>query len=132
MRYEFLVETYATERGRVVSAGSEFRDEDLPVRRREGDPRGRSVHQQMGRQCVNEDLWFRNMRAIDVSAPPLPKQKTRFEFMKCYAEDSGKRLALQEEHAAWWEEDVKFLDVRRSRSWGGRGAFRIPRMIADS
>jgi hypothetical protein len=73
----------------------------------------------MGRQCVNEDLWFRNMRAIDVSAPPLPKQKTRFEFMKCYAEDSGKRLALQEEHAAWWEEDVKFLDVRRSRSWGG-------------
>jgi hypothetical protein len=34
-------------------------------------------------------------------------------------EDSGKRLAaLQEEHEAWWEEDVKFLDVRRSRSWG--------------
>jgi hypothetical protein len=57
------------------------------------------------------------MLAIDVSAPPLPKQETRFEFMRRYAEDSGKRLAaLQAEHEAWWEEDVKFLDARRSRS----------------
>jgi len=117
MRYEFLVETYTTEWGTVVSVGSEFRNEDLSVRRREGDPRGRSVHQQMGHPCVSEDLWFRNMLAIDVSAPPLPKQETRFEFMRRYAEDSGKRLAaLQAEHEAWWEEDVKFLDARRSRS----------------
>jgi hypothetical protein len=85
MRYEFLVETYTTEWGKVVSVGSEFRNEDLSVRRREGDPRGRSVHQQMGHPCVSEDLWFRNMLAIDVSAPPLPKQETRFEFMKRYA-----------------------------------------------
>jgi hypothetical protein len=37
MRYAFLVETYATERVKVVSVWSEFRDEDLPVRPRESD-----------------------------------------------------------------------------------------------
>ena len=47
MRYAFLVETYATERVKVVSVWSEFRDEDLPVRPRDDDPRGRSVHEQM-------------------------------------------------------------------------------------
>jgi uncharacterized damage-inducible protein DinB len=118
MRYAFLVETYATERVKVVSVWSEFQDEDLPMRPREGDPRGRSVDEQMVHQCVSEDLWFRNMLGINVSAPPLPKQETRLEFMKRYAEDSGKRLAaLQEKNEAWWEEDVKFFDVQRSRVW---------------
>ena len=118
MRYAFLVETYATERLKVVSVWSEFRDENLPVRPREGDPRGRSVHEQMVHQCVSEDLWFRNMLGIDVDAPPLPKLETRLEFMKRYAEDSGKRLAaLQEKDEAWWEENVKFFDVQRSRAW---------------
>jgi uncharacterized damage-inducible protein DinB len=118
MRYAFLVETYATERVKVVSVWSEFRDEDLPVRPREGDPRGRSVHEQMVHQCVSEDLWFRNMLGIDVGAPPLPKQETRMEFMKRYAEDSGKRLAvLLQRDEAWWEENVRFFDVERSRTW---------------
>jgi uncharacterized damage-inducible protein DinB len=118
MRYAFLVETYATERVKVVSVWSEFRDEELPVRPRQGDPRGRSVHEQMVHQCVSEDLWFRNMLGIDVSAPPLPKTETRLEFIKQYAEDSGKRLAsLQSKDEAWWEETVKFFDVPRSRAW---------------
>jgi len=118
MRYAFLVETYATERMKVVSVWSEFRDEDLPVRPREGDPRGRNVHEQMVHQSVSEDLWFRNMLGIDVGAPPLPKVETRLEFMKRYAEDSGKRLAeLRAKNEAWWEEDVKFFDVQRSRAW---------------
>jgi uncharacterized damage-inducible protein DinB len=118
MRYAFLVETYATERVKVVSVWSEFRDEDLPLRPRADDPRGRSVHEQMVHQCVSEDLWFRNMLGIDVSAPPLPKQETRLEFMKRYAEDSGKRLAvLQERAEIWWEENANFFDVQRSRAW---------------
>jgi len=118
MRYAFLVETYASERVKVVSVWSEFRDEDLPVRPRQGDPRGRSVREQMVHQCVSEDLWFRNMLGIDVAAPPLPKVETRIEFIKRYAEDSGKRLAaLQSKDEAWWEEAVKFFDVTRSRAW---------------
>jgi uncharacterized damage-inducible protein DinB len=118
MIYNFLVETYETERIKVLGAWSEFKDEDLPVRPHQADPRGRSVHEQMVHQCVSEDLWFRTMLGIDVVAPPLPKQETRLEFMKRYAEDSGKRLAvLRGKGEPWWEEEVVFFDVRRSRAW---------------
>jgi uncharacterized damage-inducible protein DinB len=118
MRYAFLVETYATERVKVVSVWSEFRDEDLRLRPRADDARGRSAREQMVHQCVSEDLWFRNMLGIDVGAPPLPKQEVRLEFMKRYAEDSGKRLlALQEKDEGWWEGETKFFDVQRPRTW---------------
>jgi len=118
MGHTFLVETYATERLKVVSVWSEFRDEDLPVRPRASDPRGRSVHEQMVHQCVSEDLWFRTMLEIDVGAPPLPKPETRMAFIKRYVEDSAKRLtALQAKDEAWWEGETKFFDVQRSRAW---------------
>jgi len=77
MKYDFLVDTYDTERLKVISIWSEFKDEDLTVRPRQGDPRGRSVHEQMVHQCVSEDLWFRNMLGIDVAAPPLPEPAWR-------------------------------------------------------
>jgi uncharacterized damage-inducible protein DinB len=118
VRYDFLVETYASERIKVISVWSEFKDEDLSVRPRGDDARGRSVHEQMVHQCVSEDLWFRNMLDIDVGAPPLPGQETRMGFMKRYAEDRGKRLAiLQEKNETWWEETTKFFDVQRSHAW---------------
>ena len=118
MKYEFLVETYATERVKVLSVWSEFRDEDLGVRPNASDPRGRSVREQMIHQCVSEDLWFRNMLGIDVGAPPLPAEESRLEFLRRYAEDSGKRLAaLQTKDEAWWEAETKFFDVTRSRAW---------------
>ena len=81
MRYLFLVDTYATERVKVVSVWSEFRDRDLALRPKQDDRRGRSVHEQMVHQCVSEDLWSRNMLGIDVSAPPLPREETRLEFI---------------------------------------------------
>src|SRR2546425_2286989 len=118
MKYSFLIETYASERIKVVSVWSGFRDEELPVRPREGDPRGRSVHEQMVHQCVSEDAWFRNLLGIDVGAPPLPAKESRLEFIRRYAEDSGKRLAaLQAKDERWWEEEVSFFDVKRSRAW---------------
>ena len=118
MKYEFLVETYETERVKVVSVWSEFLDEDLAVRPREGDPRGRSVREQMVHQCVSENLWFISMLGIDVNAPPLPAAETRLEFMKRYAEDSGKRVAvLRTKDDAWWESETVFFDVPRSRAW---------------
>ncbi len=118
MRYDFLVETYATERVKVVSVWSEFHDDDLPIRPRHDDPRGRSVHEQMVHQCVSEDLWFRTMLGIDVGAPPLPKPETRLHFIRQYAEDSGKRLAqLGEKDEAWWEDATNFFAVQRSRAW---------------
>ena len=118
MRYEFLVETYETERLKVLSVWSEFREEDLPVRPRADDRRGRSVREQMVHQCVSEDLWFRTMLGIDAGAPPLPAQETRLDFMSRYAEDSGERLrALRGKPERWFEEDTKFFDVSRSRAW---------------
>src|SRR5207302_6135086 len=118
MTYDFLIDTYATERIKVLSVWSEFKDQDLPVRPNPHDPRGRSVLEQMIHQCVSEDLWFRNMLGIDVNAPPLPNQEVRLEFLKRYAEDSGKRLAvLQQKDERWWEDEVKFFDVQRSRAW---------------
>jgi len=118
MRYDFLIETYATERIKILSVWSEFRDEDLEVRPNPADARGRSVREQMVHQCVSENLWFKNMLGIDVGAPPLPPAETRLEFIKRYAEDSEKRLAeLQCKDEVWWEGETAFFDVKRTRAW---------------
>jgi uncharacterized damage-inducible protein DinB len=118
MKYDFLIDTYDTERVKVLSIWSEFRDEDLPVRPLRTDPRGRSVQEQMVHQCVSEDAWFRTMLGIDVGAPPLPREETRLGFLRRYTEDSSKRLAaLRQQAEGWWEEPTAFFDVERSRAW---------------
>jgi uncharacterized damage-inducible protein DinB len=118
MRYDFLVDSYETERLKVLSVWSEFSEDDLRVRPKSDDLRGRSVHEHMVHQCVSEDTWFRNMLGIDVGAPPLPQLETRFEFIKRYAEDSGRRvLRLRQTTERWWEELTTFFDVQRSRAW---------------
>jgi uncharacterized damage-inducible protein DinB len=118
MRYDFLIETYATERLKILSVWSMFHDDDLPYRPRPGDARGRSVREQMVHQCVSEDLWFRNILGIDVQAPPLPAEEIRIEFLRRYAEDSEKRLRALELCAEdWWEQEARFFEAARSRAW---------------
>jgi uncharacterized damage-inducible protein DinB len=118
MTYEFLIDSYQTERLKVLSVWSEFRDDDLGVRPDADDARGRSVLEHMVHQCVSEDAWFRTMLGIDVGAPPLPAVEARLEFMKRYAEDSHRRLdRLRTTSDGWWEEMTAFFDVRRSRAW---------------
>jgi uncharacterized damage-inducible protein DinB len=118
MKFDFLIDSYETERVKVLSVWSMFKDEELAVRPRSDDPRGRSVHEQMVHQCVSEDFWFRNMLGIDVAAPPLPAQERRLDFIRQYAEDSAKRLAaLRTQDERWWEEEITFFDVPRSRAW---------------
>jgi uncharacterized damage-inducible protein DinB len=118
MKYDFLIDSYESERVKVLSVWSEFRDEDLPIRPKNDDPRGRSVHEHLVHQCVSEDTWFRMMLGIDVAAPPLPDSETRLEFIKRYAEHSGRRLErLRQTTDDWWEEQTTFFDVRRSRAW---------------
>ncbi len=118
MKYKFLVDTYATERLKVLSTWSMFQDEDLRVRPHSEDKRGRSVVEQMVHQCVSEDLWFKDVIGIDVGAPPLPEQEARLEFIRRYAIDSQKRLeAMSTQHVVWWEGIVQFFDVKRSRAW---------------
>jgi hypothetical protein len=58
------------------------------------------------------------MLGIDVGAPPVPARETRLEFIRQYAEDSGKRLDhLRQTDEPWWEESVAFFDASRSRAW---------------
>jgi uncharacterized damage-inducible protein DinB len=118
MTYDFLVESYATERVKVLSVWSEFRDEDLSVRPKRDDPRGRSVLEHMVHQCTSEDAWFKNMLRIDVGAPPLPAREARLDFIRRYAEDSGRRLErLRETDDGWWAQPAAFFDVERTRAW---------------
>jgi uncharacterized damage-inducible protein DinB len=118
MRYDFLIDSYVSERVKVLSVWSEFSDADLPVRPAAGDRRGRSVLEHMVHQCVSEDTWFRGMLGIDVGAPPLPEQETRLAFITRYAHDSARRVErLQASDEAWWEEMTTFFDVSRSRAW---------------
>ena len=80
--------------------------------------RDRHPLEQMVHQCLSEDKWFRTMFGIDLGMPPLPAQETRLEFIKRYAEDSGKRVAiLQVKDNGWWEEEVAFFDATHSRAW---------------
>ncbi len=118
MEYKFLVDTYGTERIKTLTVWSTFKDGDLSTRPNLKDGRGRNAHEHMVHQCMSENIWFRNMLGIDVGAPPLPEKEIRLEFMKRYAVDSGKRLVvLREKDKRWWEEEVPFFDVKRSRAW---------------
>jgi uncharacterized damage-inducible protein DinB len=118
MTYDFLIDSYETERLKVLSVWSEFSDNDLQVRPKHDDPRGRSVHEHLVHQCVSEDTWFRKMLGVDVAAPPLPQCETRMGFIERYAADSGRRLErLRQTDDAWWQELTTFFDVPRSRAW---------------
>ena len=122
MRYQFLLETYETERLKVVSVWSFFRHAELDARPHPTDPRGRSVREQMIHQCVSENNWFSNFFGIavshDVAAPPLPATQDRRGFITRYWEDSGKRIeAMRATDDAFWEQEARFFDVPRSRAW---------------
>ena len=118
MTYQFMVDTYETERIKVLSVWSMFKDEEIPVRPHSEDARGRSVQEQMVHQCVSEDFWFKEILGVDVKAPPLPETETRIEFMGRYAQDSSRRLdELGNKDEAWWVEEVQFFGVERTRAW---------------
>jgi len=118
MAYDFIVDTYATERIKVISVWSMFKDEDLDVRPHPRLDRDRTAHEHMVHQCQSEERWFRTMFDIDLGTPALPERETRLAFIQHYADASGRRLALlREKKEAWWEQDVAFFDTTHSRAW---------------
>ena len=118
MTYQFIVDTYETERIKVLRVWSMFKDEELPIRPHSQDARGRSIQEQMVHQCVSEDFWFKQILGVDVGAPPLPETETRIEFMGRYAQDSSKRLdELGHKDEPWWEQEIQFFSVKRTRAW---------------
>ena len=86
--YDFLVDTYGTERLKTLSVWSMFADADLAVRPHAVDRRGRSFLEQI-HQCVSENLWFCNIHGIDVDAPPLPDAES-LAFLRRYADAAAR------------------------------------------
>jgi uncharacterized damage-inducible protein DinB len=115
MRYEFLIDTYRTERLKTLSVWSEVPDARMRDR---SEPRARSPLEHMVHQCVSEDGWMTSMLGIAVSRPVLPGEETRLAFLEHYAEVSAERLAaLRSMPESWFEETVQFFDVPRTRAW---------------
>ncbi len=113
-RYDFLVETYRTERIKTLSVWSQFADDEMNYR---PEPRARTPHEHMVHQCVSEDNWMKKMLGIDANQPALPTSEERIEFIKWYARLSELRLAqLQTKSDDWFEGEAKFFEVTRSRA----------------
>ena len=114
-RYDFLIETYRTERLKILSVWSQVPDARMTFR---PEPRARTPHEHMVHQCVSEDTWMRSMLGITVSRPALPADESRLAFIEHYAATSLERLtALESKADDWFEAETTFFDVTRSRAW---------------
>ena len=106
MEYDFLIDTYDTERIKTLSVWSMFLDDDLFIRPHPLNQKDRNALEHMVHQCTSEDKWFCSMFGIDVGAPPLPAKETRLEFIKRYAEDTEKRLAILKGELTFWKKST--------------------------
>jgi uncharacterized damage-inducible protein DinB len=114
-RYDFLVESYRTERLKTLSVWSQVPDARMQFR---PEPRARTPHEHMVHHCVSEDTWMRAMLGIAVAAPALPPAEGRGDFLAHYAAASAERLdALAAKPDEWFEGTSAFFDVERSRAW---------------
>ena len=114
-RYDFLIESYRTERLKTLSVWSQVPEERLTFR---PEPRARSPLEHMVHQCVSEDTWMRTMLGITVSRAALPPEETKPAFLAHYAAVSGERLAqLETRPDSWFEAETAFFDVTRSKAW---------------
>ncbi len=114
-RYDFLVETYRTERLKILSVWSQIPDGRMRFR---PEPRARSPLEHMVHQCTSENNWMRDMLGIGLSIPPLPPDETRQAFVSHYDLCSAQRLdALSKRPDSWFEETTRFFDVDRTRAW---------------
>jgi len=83
--FDFLLDTYETERMKTLSVWSAFEDDDLEFR---PAPRIRTPHEHMVHQCVSEDNWMKNMLGIDTGKAALPPKEARLDFLRHYADVS--------------------------------------------
>jgi uncharacterized damage-inducible protein DinB len=113
-RYDFLVDTYATERMKTLSAWSQIPDDRLRTRM---EPRARTPLEHMVHQCVSEDTWMKNL-GVFIDRPATPSTDARLDFMRHYAIVSGERLeALRAKDDVWFENAADFFGEARARAW---------------
>ena len=114
-RYDFLVDTYRTERLKTLSVWSQIPEERMLFR---PEPRARTPLEHMVHQSVSEEVWMRTMLGVDIGQAALPPIETRQAFLEHYARCSAERLAVLEcQPDDWFEQPVPFFDVVRSRAW---------------
>ncbi len=114
-RYEFLVETYRTERLKILGVWEQVPDAQMRFR---PEPRARSPLEHMVHQCTSEENWMRNMLGVGVSRPPLPPAESKAAFLDHYGACSQERLdALAAKTDDWFERMTMFFDVERSHAW---------------
>jgi uncharacterized damage-inducible protein DinB len=114
-RYEFLVETYRTERLKTLGVWSQIPDARMRFR---PEKRARSPLEHMVHQCVSEDNWMRNMLGIAIGHPPLPVEESQQALVAHYETCSAERLhSLAQQPDEWFERTAKFFDVDRSYAW---------------
>jgi uncharacterized damage-inducible protein DinB len=113
--FDFLVETYRTERLKTLGVWAQIPDERLRFR---PEPRARSPLEHMVHQCLSEDTWMKTMLDLTVSRPALPGEETRAAFIEHYGACSAERLErLARQPDEWFFGETTFFDVRRSRAW---------------
>ncbi len=114
-RYDFILDSFETERIKTLSVWSQFRDSDMNFR---PELRARTPHEHMVHQCVSEDTWMKTMLDLDIGVTPLPEPENRLNFLTTYADASEKRLLrLRTKPESWFEETTRFFGVERSRAW---------------
>lgn len=114
-RYQFLIDTYATERLKTLSVWSQVPDERMTWR---PEPRGRSPLEHMVHQCQSEHGWMTKMLGIEAATPVLPDLETRERFIETYASCSAERLErLARKDDGWFEGATMFFEVERPRAW---------------
>jgi len=114
-RYDFLVETYRTERLKTLDVWMQIPEERLRWR---SEPRARTPLEHMVHQCQSEHNWMTGMLGIEIARPALPAEETRDRFIAHYGACAADRFALLQQKAdVWFEEDTAFFDVRRARAW---------------
>ena len=111
-RYDFLIETYRTERIKTLGVWAQVPLDRMAHR---PAPRARTPLEHMVHQCVSEGTWMQNMLGIVVSRDALPAVETKHAFLEHYAAVSGERLAAKEDD--WFEGQTTFFDTTRSRAW---------------
>lgn len=114
-RYDFLVETYRTERLKTLGVWVQIPEQHWQTRL---EPRARTPHEHLVHQCLSEDGWMRTMLGIDVQREALPAEETRDTLIRHYAEVADARhRALARRPDGWFEEDARFFEQPRSRAW---------------
>src|SRR5204863_8178138 len=101
-RFDFLVDTYRTERLKTLTVWSQVPDHRMQFR---PEARARSPLEHMVHQCVSEDAWMTKILGIATSVAVLPASETRLALLTHYATASAERLvALEGNPDAWYEE----------------------------